>query len=152
MERVLGPRRPAVLATLDTLESPGPTPEWPAPARGHVVESLDWRRGVRDEDADRVDWRRTVSTLWRARILILWVTALGTLAGLWATRFYRPQYVARATVWIDESQHRGSDLGPIRSERLLDPEAWLDLLKSDAVLVPVVRSAGLVVRSHSPAD
>lgn len=139
MELVPGPRRPAVVATVDSLGSP---PDWPAPVPPHV----------RDESTQSVDWRRIGSALWRARHVILLITALGTLAGVWARRFGRVQYVARATVWIDEGQHREATLGPIRSERLFDPEAWVDLIQSDAVLVPAVRDAGLLVQAGSPAD
>lgn len=150
MERVTGPRRPAVLTTV---ESSGRAPEWAPPVHGQIEQHFDLPATAQGADDDGgIDWRRTAATLWRARVVIVTVTALGTLAGFWASRFAHPQYVAKATIWIDESQHRASDIGPIRSERLLDPEAWLDLLSSDAVLVPVVRSAGLVISSASPAD
>ena len=135
MERLPGPRRPTLPASLE--------------AAGRL---RDWPSTVREDAADTIDWRRTLATLWRGRFVILGLTLLGTLGGLWATRFFHPQYVARATIWIDESQHRGADIGPIRSERLFDPEAWLDLIKSDVVLTPVVRDAGLLTQAGSPAD
>ncbi|HET9708435.1 MAG TPA: Wzz/FepE/Etk N-terminal domain-containing protein, partial [Gemmatimonadales bacterium] len=135
MERLPGPRRSTLPASVE--------------AGGRL---RDWPTTVREDAADTIDWRRTLATLWRGRFVILGLTLLGTLGGLWATRFFHPQYVARATIWIDESQHRGSDIGPIRSERLFDPEAWLDLIKSDAVLTPVVTAGGLLTQAGSPAD
>lgn len=148
MDRVTGPRRPAVLTTVE----PDPRPhEW-VPSTHSPVEHTIELAPARNDDEGGIDWRRTVATLWRARGVIIGVTALGTLAGFWASRFSHPQYLATATIWIDESQHRSSDIGPIRSERLLDPEAWLDLLKSDAVLVPVVRNTGQVISPATPLD
>ena len=149
MERVTGPRRPVVLTTA---ESGGQPHEWLPSAHGQVEPHVDLSRATRDDEDGGIDWRRTAATLWRARTVIVGVTALGTLAGFWVSRFSHPQYLATATIWIDESQHRSSDIGPIRSERLLDPEAWLDLVTSDAVLVPVVRSTGQVISPASPLD
>src|SRR3989449_7604440 len=58
--------------------------------------------------------------------------SLGGAAGVAATRFVRPEYLAQATIWIDETDRRASDRGPIRPGHLLDPEAWVDLLRSYA--------------------
>jgi uncharacterized protein involved in exopolysaccharide biosynthesis len=72
-----------------------------------------------------LDWRRIASALWRFKWVVLLAVALGTAAGVAATRFLSPQYVAQATVWIDEPDRRGAAgdrSGPLRPERLLDAE------------------------------
>jgi capsular exopolysaccharide synthesis family protein len=44
------------------------------------------------------------------------------------------------------------DKGPIRNTRLLDPEAWVDLLRSYEVLDQVVRDQRLYLGARRPAD
>ena len=99
-----------------------------------------------------LDWRRVVAALLRFKWPILAVTCLGTAAGLLATRYVKPQYAAQVTVWIDESGQRGGpDRGPIRPGHLLEPGAWLDLIRSYAVLDQVVRDERLYLSSRSSA-
>ncbi len=99
-----------------------------------------------------VDWRRVVSAVLRFKWLIGGVTLLGTMAGLGAARFIKPQFGAQATIWIDASERRGEDRGPIRQGQLLDPQAWVDLLKSYVVLDQVAQDQRLFVRPKSRAD
>ena len=99
-----------------------------------------------------VDWRRVLTAVTRFKWLICGVTLLGTTAGLGAARFVRPQYGAQATIWIDATERRGDDRGPIRQGQLLDPQAWVDLLKSYVVLDQVVHDQRLFVSPKSRAD
>ena len=99
-----------------------------------------------------VDWRRVLGAVQRFKWLILAVTLLGGAGGIAATRFVRPEYLAQATIWIDETDRRASDRGPIRPGHLLDPEAWVDLLRSYAVLDQVVRDQRLFLAARRPAD
>src|SRR6266487_6392394 len=86
-----------------------------------------------------VDWRRVWSAVARFKWLIAVVTILGTVGGLAATRFIKPQYMVQATLWIDQPDQRGGvDRVPIRAGQPLEPEAWLYLLKSYRVLHRVV--------------
>ncbi len=85
-----------------------------------------------------VDWRR------------VW---MGTVGGLAATRFIKPQYMVQATLWIDQPDQRGGvDRGPIRAGQPLEPEAWLDLLKSYRVLDQVVRDQRLFLTPKARED
>jgi len=97
-----------------------------------------------------------LSAVLRFKWLICGVTLLGTTAGFGAARFVRPQYGAQATIWIDATERerwgQGQDRGPIRQGQLLDPQAWVDLLKSYVVLDQVVRDQRLFVSSTSRAD
>src|SRR5437870_4315539 len=103
-----------------------------------------------------VDWRRVLSAVLRFKWLICGVTLLGTTAGFGVARFVKPQYGAQATIWIDATERerwgQGQDRGPIRQGQLLDPQAWVDLLKSYVVLDYVVRDQRLFVSPKSRAD
>src|SRR6266853_177068 len=70
--------------------------------------------GALEVDAG-LDWRRVLGAVNRFRWLILAATAVATGLGVVATRLVKPQYVAQATIWIDESERRAAaDRGPIR--------------------------------------
>ena len=101
-----------------------------------------------------LDWRRVWSAVVRFKWLILAVTLLGVAAGGAATRFLKPQYLVQATIWIDQADRRGPDRGPtpIRSGQLLEPEAWVDLLRSYIVLDQVVREQRLFLTVRPLAD
>src|SRR6266545_3432440 len=101
-----------------------------------------------------LDWRRVLSALLRYKWLVAAVTLVGTAAGIGATRFVDPEYAAQARIWIDVADRRGADRGPapIRPGQLLDPEAWVDLLKSYVVLDQVVRDERLFVEPGSIGD
>lgn len=105
------------------------------------------------EQGGGLDWTRVLSAVLRFKWLIVAVTVVGTAAGVAATRFLSAAYVAQATIWIDQPDPRGGpDRGPIRPGQLLEPEAWVDLLKSYAVLDHVVRDQRMFVALKSPAD
>ncbi|PYO26524.1 MAG: hypothetical protein DMD73_12410 [Gemmatimonadetes bacterium] len=100
-----------------------------------------------------VDWRRVLSAVARFKWLIAVVTIVGTVGGLAATRFIKPQYMVQATLWIDQPDQRGGqDRGPIRAGQPLEPEAWLDLLKSYRVLDQVVRDQRLFLTPKARED
>ncbi len=104
------------------------------------------------EQPGGLDWRRVLSAVLRFKWLIVAVTVVGTALGVAATRFLSPAYVAQATIWIDQPDQRGPDRGPIRPGQLLEPEAWVELLKSYVVLDQVVRDQRMFLAPKSPAD
>jgi len=136
--------------TISNLPAPlGPAPMAAPgmPQRGISVFDLDGRESG-------VDWRRILSALLRFKWLIATTTLVGTIAGVGATRFLKPQYSAQAKIWIDVEGRRGPERGPtpIRSGQLLDAESWVDLLESYVVLDQVVRDQRLYVSPNAPAD
>src|SRR5438094_9702181 len=136
--------------TISNLPAPlGPAPMAAPgmPQRGISVFDLDGRESG-------VDWRRILSALLRFKWLIATFTLLGTVAGVGATRFIKPEYSAQAKIWIDVEGRHGADRGPtpIRPSQLLDAESWVDLLRSYVVLDQVVRDERLFVDPSSPAD
>src|SRR5207245_11236268 len=101
------------------------------------------------------DWRRVFAAMRTSRWLILAVTAVGTLAGIVGSRFLKPTYEARATVWLeipDEASH-ARERGPIEAGELFPTATgWLDLLRSHVVLDDVVRRWRLYLKPKSAAD
>ena len=122
-------------------------PVMPSPSPAALTTEL----GGAEPDGG-IDWRRVMSAVLRFKWLIGGVTLLGTVAGFGAARVIRPQFGAQATIWIDASERRGEDRGPIRQGQLLDPQAWVDLLKSYVVLDHVVREQRLFVNPKARAD
>lgn len=94
--------------------------------------------------------RRLLLALRRNRWAALAVVVLGTAVGTQVARSTQQKYTARATLWIETGRQQESG-APIRSGELLQQGAWIDLLKSSAVLGPVVREQRLYVR-HASAD
>ncbi len=109
---------------------------------------------VRDEDVAPagLDWRRIGNALNRYKWAIVLVTLITTGVGAAATRFIKPTYSTQSTVWIDEDQRRGADRGPIRPADSFEPEAWLDLLRTYAVLDSVVNDLKLNIAFDQPQD
>src|SRR6266480_2477770 len=130
-----------------------PAPLGPPPVAAPTLP----QRGVSALDLDHpgggVEWRRILSALLRFKWLIATMTLVGTVAGIGATRFVKPDYAAQTKIWIDV-QGRGQDRGPtpIRSAQILDAESWVDLLMSYVVLDQVVREQRLFVEPGTPAD
>src|SRR5437667_12651992 len=62
-------------------------------------------RGMTEFDLARsdsgLDWRRILSALLRFKLLIAAFTLVGTVAGVRATRFLKPERAAQANVWTD---------------------------------------------------
>ena len=98
------------------------------------------------------DLARLLAAVYRRKWLVLAVTAAGVAAGWGASRMVSPQYMAQGTVWIETTERGQANTGPIRSAELLQSYAWVELLKSYAVLDHVVREERLFVEPASPAD
>ena len=99
-----------------------------------------------------LDWPRILNALVRFKWLILAVTLLGSVGGVGVTRLLKPLYEAQATVWIDEGGRRTTERGPIGAGQLFQSDAWVDLLKSYAVLDEVVRDQRLFFGLKRPED
>src|SRR5207247_1297587 len=101
------------------------------------------------------DWRRILGAVRRRRWVVLAVTLLGTAAGVVAAaKFVGPRYLARARLWVGAAEPnpnaiRGTTPAP-GAERLLGVEAWVDFVRSDAVLDTVVREGRLCLYPKTP--
>jgi capsular exopolysaccharide synthesis family protein len=72
------------------------------------------------------------------------------LVGLFAARRVKPEYDVQATVWITPELSQQS--GPIRAQQLLPPTSWVELLRSFAIIDPVVHDLRLNVSYEQPRD
>jgi tyrosine-protein kinase Etk/Wzc len=99
-------------------------------------------------EAPEGDWQRIMGLLWRGKWWILIATVLGTGAGYFAARLGTERvFVAQSTVYIEEQDNRR---GPIRAEEIFQGEGWRDVLRSYAVLEPVVVERGLYLTHMEP--
>lgn len=91
------------------------------------------------------DWRRLRSVLWRFKWLVIAIPLLSAAGGYGASRFIKPVYTARATLWIN----RQPELTQQREQ--FGSEAWIDLFRSYEVIDRVVSERHLSV-SVVPSD
>jgi polysaccharide biosynthesis transport protein len=97
--------------------------------------------------------RRLLAAVFRYKWLVLLVTILGSVVGVVGSSFIKPEYTAQATVWIETTgQRRASLAQPLQSAELLQSYAWVDLLRSYAVLDQVVMERRLFVEPADPDD
>ena len=94
---------------------------------------------------------RPLAAIRRYKWLFISVVIIATVGGVVATRFVKPEYEVHATVWI-ASQTPQEAGGPIRSRELLNPTAWVDLLRSYRISDAVVRKLALYVKPSKTTD
>ena len=105
------------------------------------------------EQPDGVNWSRILSALRRYKWLILLIITLGSVAGAVSTRFMTPEYQVGATIFItDGGGQPGDRTGPIRAVSLLQGPAWVELLRSFAVVDPVVKRQKLFLIPKDESD
>jgi len=95
---------------------------------------------------------RPLSALRRYKLLVIGIFILAVAGGVVATKFLTPEYEVRATVWIETQQPMQDKTGPIRSDELLDSQAWVELLKSYRIADAVVQKLSLYVRPDKATD
>ncbi len=93
---------------------------------------------------------RPLAAVKRYKWLALGVVVLATLGGVVATKFLKPDYEVRATIWIASMAPMNN--GPLRERELLNPGAWTELLNSFKIADAVVSKLALYVRPADPAD
>ena len=93
---------------------------------------------------------RIIDVLRRHLILILALTIAGSALGAVATKRVTPVYEAQATIWINGAN--AQQAGPIRAQELLPNSSWIALLRSFAIVDPVVSTLRLNVAPKLIAD
>ncbi|MEP6834227.1 MAG: polysaccharide biosynthesis tyrosine autokinase [Gemmatimonas sp.] len=97
--------------------------------------------------------QRYLSALGRFKWLILFMTAVGAGAGYVATKFVDPEYEVESNITLD----LGSSVGPAQNggfqdNSRLDESSWIDLLRSYAVIDPVVMKQKLYLEPDNEGD
>ncbi|MDH5591052.1 MAG: hypothetical protein OEZ37_13460, partial [Gemmatimonadota bacterium] len=94
-----------------------------------------------------IDWRRYVYAVARYRSLVVTATFLGAVGGYLAWGAVEPEYTAQGSLWIEVSTRASAgDVSPIRQSGLLESNAWIELLRTYAVLDTVVLQERLYLR------
>src|SRR5215510_13748428 len=110
-------------------------------------------QGEFGEPSDGVNWPRVLSAIRRHKWLILGIVALGVAGGVLSMRFTTAEYQVGATIFIADGGGQMADRnGPIRASSLLQTSGWVELLRSFAVVDPVVQRQKLYVITKSEAD
>ncbi len=84
---------------------------------------------------------RILAAIRRYKWLVLGISAVGIAGSVAATRFITPEYQSSATIYIQKGGESRS--GPIRADQLLGSDSWVQLIRSYAVIDPVVRQMRL---------
>jgi len=100
-----------------------------------------------------VPWSRYIDAIKRHSLFILAFVMAGSVLGLFAARRVRPAYEAQATVWINTAPTPAQlEAGPIGQQQLLTSESWIGLVRSFAIVDPIVRNLKLNVSYKQPGD
>ena len=101
-------------------------------------------------DTEGIPWPRYLEVLKRHFLMILALVVAGSALGLLAARRVEPVYDAQATVWIASGV--SPQTGPIRPQQLLAATSWVELLRSYAIIDPIVHQLRLNVSPKQPRD
>jgi len=121
----------------------------PAPVPWQERTPGGYQASWEEPEDESFDWRRYLAAVLRNKWLIVLGTLVGLGAGFLAYQSTEPTYSVESTVWIESANDRSAgDAAPIRPSQLLSSSGWVDLMRSFAVLDPVVEELRLYVRPH----
>jgi len=103
-----------------------------------------------DGESEGIPWARYIDAIKRHWLLILAIVIVGSLAGRYAASTVRPTYEVEATVWINATG--AQDASPLKQPAFLSPGSWVELLRSFAIVDPVVRDLKLNLSYSQPGD
>jgi succinoglycan biosynthesis transport protein ExoP len=108
--------------------------------------------GFAREPAAELDWRYYVTSVMRHKRVVALSVALALVAGVAAARWLKPTYAARANLWIEVAKEGSGNPGPTWSSQLLSSAGWIDLLRSDVIVVEAVRTQRLYLHPRTAQD
>ena len=121
-----------------------------APAAGGMPGGLGPMEPQEAEEG--LQWGRYLQVVRRYKWLIMAITILGSGAGGFASRFIKPEYTVVSTLWIDTYDQRRDRAGPIRAGGLFESFAWVELLRTGAVMDSVALRLRLYLDVATPTD
>ena len=104
------------------------------------------------DDEAPFPWARYVDGLKRNWWIVVALTMLGSVGGLYLKRHAVPLYQVEAKIWITRRNNPQDRSGPIRAPQFLSSSTWEELLRSNSIIDPVVRRLSLNIAFRNPAD
>ena len=110
--------------------------------------------GELEEEAGGLDFRRYLFAVLRYKWWIVAATVVGLAGAAAAWRYVPMGYTAEGSLWLEVAPPQGGgavtgDVTPIRASGLLHANAWIELLRSYAVLDSVVVRERLYVETSA---
>ena len=130
----------------------------PAAAGGPAtpISYGDWGGGDVGEEEEGGGSQARLKRYWAAIKRFWWlvagITALGTVAGVIASRSVQPTYEAHGVVWISSTGTNPATIGPVRAPDIFLPGSWVGLIKSFKVVDRVVAQLHLWYTPKVAAD
>lgn len=117
----------------------------------------DWGGGQQPEpeEGGGPSLSRYIAAIRRFKWLIVALAAVGLGAGVAASRFIDPEYEVQATILLEQGtgvQEGRGNSGPIQGAEFLRGSGWQDLLRSYAIVDPIVTELGLFVTPAEKGD
>jgi capsular exopolysaccharide synthesis family protein len=103
-----------------------------------------------DRGEDGINLGRYVSALKRYKWLMLLVVLLVSAIGAVVAKFIPPSFKADSTIWVDAGG--GGKSGPLQSQDLFNQKGYADLLRTDAVFLPLIHQMKLFVEPRRERD
>ena len=103
-------------------------------------------------ESEGIPWSRYIDVIKRNSLMILALVITGSAIGFLAARQVSPVYDAESTVWINTTPNGAQQTGPIRQQQLLTSASWVELLRSFAIVDPIVRNLKLNVSYTQASD
>jgi len=101
-----------------------------------------------EEDQGGFHLRRLLNGILRYKWIVIASACLGVIAGAFGYHSVQPEYQANGAIWVNLEDRNSSLSGPIAQGGLLEQGAWIDLLRSFAVLEPVVTQERLFISTN----
>ena len=123
----------------------------PTPVQDYAPAAIAAPGELSDEH-EGVNWTRLIAAVLRYKWLIAIIVCLGAAGGVLSSRFVKPEYQVGATIYINDGGGQTSERNgpiPIRASALLQTVGWVELLRSFAVVDPVVERMRLYLTSQS---
>lgn len=138
------------MSDTDTSRSPVPYENGgPAAPQGYAPTGGAWpAQAMTDEDEGTDGLKRMLASLRRFKWLVLASVLVGGGLGMLAYRSGQVEYQVRGAIWVSP-ENASTGGGPVRQAELLQAQAWIELMRTGAVLDSVVIAERLYVRTSS---
>jgi capsular exopolysaccharide synthesis family protein len=133
----------------------GPESNLPVPSGGHAIQPYE-QQGYTPPGAEGGDGNAELSRLLapfiRYRWLIAFMTVVGLVGGVAATRIIDPTYEVNGTVFATPTGPGTLERNPVSPGTLTQMNGWRDLIKSYAITDPVVQQLALYLKPDKASD